>query len=68
MELTSTFACANDHVFNDRQWVEGIDHLIMTVTEVARWLSQDSEPVDGEIISPEWIGADEMSSVRSAGV
>lgn len=59
MEPTSTFASANDHGVSERQRVEDIEHVIMTLIEVARRLSKEIEPVDGDIISPKRRCADE---------
>lgn len=65
MERMSTFASGNDHDVNELPRVEDIDHVIMKVTEGARRLSEESEHVDDDIISPERRGAEYRSYLRS---
>lgn len=67
MERTTTFASNNEHGITERQRAEDIDHAIMTASEVARRLSQESNPVDSEVISSERSDAEDRSSVRTDG-
>lgn len=65
MEITTTFVNDNDHGFNEHQRAEDIDHMIMAVTERARRLSQETDPVHSAVIMPERSSAEESKYVHT---
>lgn len=67
MEQRPTFANNNDNVVDELQGVEDIDHAIMTVTEVARRLSQQNASVESNDYKPDPRVAEEGLSVRTDG-
>lgn len=67
MKQTPMLTKNNDHVVNELQRDEYSNPVTMTVTEVVRWLSQKSDLLDKEDITPERRGAEEGLSVRTDG-
>lgn len=65
MEQTSLFVEHNDDVVNEMQEREGIDHVIKTVTGVARRLSKEKDKTQENDDMTELEAVDKRSSVRT---